>query len=131
MKALKSIVLILFVVTAFGCNSQNMYRVGNIKYEGAHMPSWFATTVTGVNHCHYLMEVDEAGNCVTDNVTYSYSTGLVPSLLGPALTAGAIAYAGHEIGSGAAKSGSQNSFNANASQSNASFGPWRGHYGHR
>jgi len=131
MKALKFCVLMMCVIALAGCNSQNMYRVGNIKYESAHMPSLLATTVTGVNHCHYLMEVDEAGNCITNNVTYSYSTGLIPSLLGPALTAGAIAYAGHEIGAGAAKSGSQNSFNANASQSNTSFAPWRGHYGHR
>ncbi len=123
-----SAVALMTLALLTGCNSQNIYRVGNVQYETAHMPSWFATTVSGVNHCDYRMEVDEAGNCVPDHVTYAYASGIVPSFLGPALTAGAIAYAGHEIGAGAAQSGNSNNLNAN--QSVAQPGPWRGGYRH-
>lgn len=125
-----SAVALIALALLTGCNSQNAYRVGNIRYEAAHMPSWFATTVSGINHCHYVLEVDEAGNCLPDHVTYAYASGIVPSFLGPALTAGAIAYAGHEIGAGAAKSGNTNSNQLNANQSVAQPGPWRGSYRH-
>lgn len=122
-------ILLCALALLAGCNTQNHYRVGNIQYETGHMPSWFGTTVTGTNHCQAPVELDEAGHCRPDHVTYAYASGLFQGLFGTALTAGAIAYAGHEIGAGAAKSGSQNQFNA-SSQFNAQQGVnVRGHYG--
>lgn len=123
-------ILLCALALLAGCNTQNHYRVGNIQYETGHMPSWFGTTVTGTNHCQAPVELDEAGHCRPDHVTYAYASGLFQGLFGTALTAGAIAYAGHEIGAGAAKSGSSNSNQLNANQSVAQPGPWRGGYRH-
>jgi hypothetical protein len=128
MKTRTTLLIALALLT--GCNAQTTYQVGNIRYETAHMPSWFGSTVTGTNHCQVPYEVDEAGNCLADHVTYAYASGLFTSFFGTALTAGAIAYAGHEIGAGAAKSGTSNSNSVQANQSVAQPGPWHGGYRH-
>jgi hypothetical protein len=110
------------------CNTSGKYQVGNTQYETGHMPSTFGSTISGTQSCDVL-ERDEKGDCPYRQPMLTVQPGLFASIFGPMVQAASWAYAGHEIGSGLAKSGSN--YNASANFRADQGVNVRGHYGHR
>lgn len=123
---MRRIALIGLCLTLAACNTSAKYQVGNTQYETAHMPSALGSTISGTQSCA-ILERDEKGDCPYRPPMLTVQPGLFASLFGPMVQSASLAYAGHEIGRGLGRSGSN--YNASSNFSADQGVNIRGHYG--
>lgn len=120
----KSLLLVGLLVMLTGCHRSLEVAGHHFDFEDSISPLGVSSTVYG--KCKLGSSDFDGKKCTNGETFVVHSTGAFASLFGPVLQAGAIAYAGHEVGRGLSKQGDvyNQSNNLSAQQDNFTI---RGH----